>query len=336
MSALQERPAAPAPDPAMKWIAGCGFGCLALIVLLVVAGVALVSWLGREGPPRPEEVLVDGAESMAFTLDLRPEDPAVIELLTGFQESAVKVRDAQSVVKIPPFFESLRREDVRRNLPMRIDVARWGGEGDAPAPWIVRLTLGQGAWKARFTMRLFSWMFSRGGAARRETVDGVEILVVGGEEQAFAATAVGNRVLVAGEPAMLRRALEGGGGTSADRTALLEAVRIDGEDGRGYLRPAGEPSVALAAASFDVASRDVMRFRAAVRSEEPPADPKAAARAMEERLAAFLGFNDLRVVREGEPYWLDPRTLVLEGRVEGIEGLLGSLFTARREGAATP
>ena len=336
MSALEETPRAPAPDPAMKWIAGCGFGCLALVVLVVVAAVAVVSWFGREGPPRAEEILVDGGESAALTVDLRADDPAVVDLLTGLQDQATKVGAPEARVKLPPFFQNLRREDLRRSLPVRFEVVRWPAEGEGAEPWIVRLTLGQGAWKARFTMRLFSWVFSRGNGAHRETIDGVEVLVVGPAEDALSAAVVGNRVLVSREASTLRRVLRGGGPAEPGRRALVEAVRLDGEDGVGYLLPEGDAALTLAAASFDVASRDVVRFRAALRSPTPPEDPQAAARAIEERLTTFLGFKDLRVVREGEPYWLDPTTLVIEGRVEGIEGLLASFFSATTPDAANP
>ncbi|HEX6852593.1 MAG TPA: hypothetical protein VF139_14450 [Candidatus Polarisedimenticolaceae bacterium] len=349
MSALEERPAAPAADPAMRWIAGCGFGCLALIVLAIVVVAIAVSWLGREGPPRPEEVLADGRESAAFTVDLRADDPAVVDLLTGFQESAQRVGDAQSPFKVPEFFQRMRREDVRRSLPVRLEYLRWRGEGDAAGPWLTRLTLGQGAWKARMAMRLVGWVMSRGEGSRRETVDGVDLLVIGPKEDNVAATVVSNRVLISRDAALLRRSLDPGGRVGAEPEAaaesatLLAAVAIDGEDGRGYLRPVGAlstpdgaPPIAIAAGSFEIASRDVVRFRVAVRCASAPTDANAAAEALEAWVTAFPRINDVRVVREREPFWLDPATLVIEGRVEGIEGLLGSLFSAKREGAANP
>lgn len=348
MSALEERPAAPAPDPAMKWIAGCGFGCLALIVLAVVVVSAGVMWLGREGPPRAEETLADGRESASLTVDLRPEDPAVIDLLGGFQESAQRASDATSPIRVPEFFQRMRREDVRKSLPLRFEFVRWRGEGEAAGPWLTRLTLGQGAWKARIAMRLVGWLMARGEGSRRETIDGVEVLVIGPHHDNVATTVVANRVLISRDAALLRRALDPASRTAAEpeaaneSAALLAALALDGEDGRGYLRPLGAfstpegaPPIALAAASFDVVSRDTVGFRAAVRCAGPPADPKAAAVALEAWLTAIPRVNDIRVVRVREPFWLDPATLVIEGRIEGIEGLLGSLFSAAPEGAAT-
>lgn len=349
MSALEERPAAPAPDPAIRWIAGCGFGCLALIVLVIVVIAAGVAWLGREGPARPEEVLDDGREAAALTVDLRADDPAVIDLLVGFQESAQRVGDAQAPIRLPEFFQRMRREDVRRNLPVRLEYLRWRGEGEAPGPWLVRLTLGQGAWKARLAMRLLGWMLARGAGSPSESIDGVELLAIGPAGDEVAATVVSNRVLVSRDVALLRRSLDPAGRLGAEPDAaresaeLLAAVAIDGEDGRGYLRPVGAlstpegaPPIAIAAASFEIASRDVVRFRVAMRCAAAPTDPRAAAEALEGWVTAFPRVNDLRVVREGEPFWLDSRTRVIEGRIEGIEGLLGSLFTARSEDAATP
>lgn len=320
-------PLKPERSPLVSCLVGCGIA-VGVTLLLVIVAAAFVTWrLVRQGPEHPEVHLRDGTETSWLVVDARPDDAGLVAVASTLSGKLDETR-ARANVPWAGLFHSNLEGDLRRWLPARVEVVYY-----PDGSFAARARSESGGRSLRMMFRTVGWIVSRrtGSEVTSEEIDGVPVMH--GKPESPGIALIGDRFLVAGPLARLRSLLEG---SHADPEAdektwveetdgLAEAARLPDEDVHGYYR-SSDPAIRAVAWSADLATADRVTWRTAVRLHSPPADPEAFAEKVEPALLGWPIPEGTEVTIDGTKRWLDDRTLVVSGSVDGIEGLLDGFF----------
>jgi len=277
----EERPSARQQDPVWRLIAGCAVVGTGLGALVVV-GALLIGWrLARdEAPGRPLETFLVGDEARYWCVGLKPHDAGLEALFARFDEindaMRRKVLRGTFLQSLPLPHRGARLDDLAP-FTFELSMAASDKASGRPVPtgWGARATFSHGLFRMRAALKVMRFVASR-DATQGETidVDGIAVTEIHDNGAGFAVATVGNRVLVASDPARMRAVLRTStappGPALPEVLALHDAIKLEGEDawafysnrGPGGLGPPLAESGALA--SFDVNERDELAFRVVV------------------------------------------------------------------------
>jgi hypothetical protein len=323
------RPVATEKDPVLRFLGGCAL-VFAILAAIVIAAVLVVGWrLTRdETPGRAEEPFLLGDETRYWCFDLKPDDAGLAAVLDKINASAEAARDEaleNSPLRMLAF--GRRRNQVEELFPLKLELA------EAPGAWSGRATFSKGTLRMRAAVKILRWFIGR--ASKESDIaeaGGVEITTIrDARGWAVSMAMVGNRLLLAGEPGRLERALSTGRAPDAAREPAIDrmhaAIRLPGEDGWGF---AAGPLVA----SFDVDASDALVFRIVA----PPGAAAGTAMSSDEAIAvarSFLPYVGAEAFRldDGSPARRDDGSWLVAGRIPELSGRVGAAFlrfSARR------
>lgn len=345
-------PIEPGAPSKKSGVSGCLVGCLiaaAAAVAIVLAVGTFVGWkLTRPNPPAPDVTLRDGTETMYVHARLEPDDPGLGALAASFAAAARDIARARPGA--PPMIDVPRAQARLDALPADFDVVRRArGDGSDALVGAVRFEGRPKTVRAVFRVAAFFAPAEGTSGLRRIDRDGRTTLVVektvgnpGAPE--LAVTMVGDRIVGARDLETLEAALAAvaESGAADEPSSLAGEVRLEAETGWGYVRPhaaAAAGAVRLAVVSFKLVGEDLVRWRAALRSDDAPKDKDASAQAFVAWLAGIPLPGSMKVTLDRTTRWLDDRTLVVEGTVDGIQRAARAIFEARSAGvtdAPTP
>jgi hypothetical protein len=325
---------------------GCLLGCLiaaVVVVLLAITAALFVGWrLTREAPPAPTLSLRDGRETFYLHARLRPDDPgvgALGERLIGAWRDAQRARASGGDGAERGWIDAQHVQGWRQWLPLELDVARApraAGAADATVV-AVRFEAMAGTVRALFRIVAFLVPAREGGPVRRADIGGTPAIVAtpGPDPSGptFALALAGEHLVGALSHEDLRAALTAASSppSAEDEPATLaRSARLEDEDGWGYARPrapAAADGIRIAAFSFDLVSDDLVRWRAALRGAQAPADREASAQALVAALAGVRLPAGLALTLDRTTRWVDERTLVVDGTVDGFAAWAGRAFS---------
>jgi hypothetical protein len=327
-------------DPLVRFVVGCAI-VAAILGALAVAMVALVGWqLTRDvSPERPPETFLVGDETRYFRLDLKPGDPGMVALFEHLE--AINDATRHDLLR-GTFLESLplprRRARLDQLAPLTLEVAIAMTDPSSglqkAKTWAARGTFSHGVLGMRATIAMMRWAFTHKSSKGRATVvDGVDVTEVRDAETQFAVATLGNRLIVASDEDRMRSVLAAATpsqrGGRAEVSALEDAVKLEGENARGFVSRlrtgdlANPVLIDAAAASFDVNDHDELVFRIAVRDNPAGEERKLFRGTREECIAlasVFLpGIPEEAITLDGDgAQRIASGPLTFTGRIPGL------------------
>ncbi len=333
-------------DPVVKFLIGCA-AVAAVVVVVLIAFAVLLGWrLTRdEAPGRPPEAFLAGDEARYWSVTLRPDDAGLRALFARAEE----INDAtrRNLLR-GTFLEALpiphRRARLDEVAPLTLEFSQVmsgpPGTLQTSAGWAARGTFTHDVLRVRAAIKMMRWMIGRDPAKSQSMdVDGVPVTHVHDAQAEFALAAVGNRVIVASDAARMRDALRPGSGPPdplKDLFARHDAIKLDGEDGWGFLSNvrAGDLSDAFtvreAAASFDVDEHDELLFRVVVADLDAPGEDRRFRGTLEDCsavVAALLPPTSLEGMTIDGPgaQPSGPGAMTFSGRITGLSARLSEM-----------